>query len=133
MRHEGGLRSNFEQLFNYAAMRGMTIRQALHSGQYGPVNRGIISGNIPPALRRQGEAALGKVGGGSNITDYATDQGMRGDPNFAKYMANRPYWNMHQVEGAWFSYHGEAGRRWAEQQRAAAALAAAARAPTSIE
>jgi hypothetical protein len=26
---------------------------------------------------------------------------------------------MHKVEGAWFSAHGEAGRRWAEKQRAA--------------
>jgi hypothetical protein len=119
MRHEGGVQSNLEQLMNYASMRHMTIRQALFSGQYGPVKHGLISGNLSPQARAAGEAALAKVGAGSNITDYATDQGMRGDPNFAKYMANRPYYNMHQVEGAWFSYHGEQGRRWAEQQRLA--------------
>jgi hypothetical protein len=126
MQHEGGIQSNMEQLFNYAAMRHMTIRQALHSGQYGPVNRGLISGNISARTRQAGEAALQKVYGGSNITDYATDQGMAGDPNFAKYMANRDYYNMHKVEGAWFSYHGQQGRKWAEQQRAADAKANAA-------
>jgi hypothetical protein len=103
-------------------MHHMTLNQALHSGQYGPVtgrNRDPNMGNIGAKLRAQGEAALEKVYGGSNITDYATDQGMRGDPNFDKYMANRKYWNMHQVQGAWFSAHGEQGRRWAERQRAA--------------
>jgi hypothetical protein len=119
MQHEGGIQSNMEQLFNYAAMRHMTINQALHSGQYGPVNRGQISGNISDKTRAAGEAALQKVGGGSNITDYATDQGMAGDPNFATYMANPDYYNMHKVEGAWFSAHGERGRKWAQQQREA--------------
>ena len=108
-----------EQLFNYAAMRHMTIQQALHSGQYGPVNRmGGSIGNISDKTRRLGDAALAKVGAGSNIIDYATDQGMAGDPNFSKYMSNRPYWNMHKVEGAWFSSHGEQGRKWAQQERA---------------
>jgi hypothetical protein len=118
MQHEGGIQSNMEQLFNYAAMRHMTIQQALKSGQYGPVNKGIISGNISAKTAAEGESALQKVFAGSNITDYATDQGMRGDPNYAKYMANPKYWGMHKVEGAWFSAHGEAGRRWAERQRA---------------
>jgi uncharacterized membrane protein YgcG len=114
---EGGVQSNLEQLFNYASMRGMTIAQAMNSGQYGPVKHGLVTGNISPALQAKGEAALKKVYEGSNITNYATDQGMRGDPNFAKYMANPGYWGMHKVEGAWFSSHGERGRKWAEQQR----------------
>ena len=125
MQHEGGIQSNMEQLFNYAAMRKMTIRQALHSGQYGPVNRGLISGNISAKTRQAGEAALGKVGAGSNITDYATDQGMAGDPNFARYMANREHFGMHKVEGAWFSAHGEPGVKWAQRQRAADAASTA--------
>jgi hypothetical protein len=119
MQHEGGVQSNLEQLFNYASMRGMTINQALHSGQYGPVKHHLISGRLSEAQRRRGLAALGKVGAGSNITDYATDQGMAGDPNFAKYMSNRSYYGMHKVEGAWFSAHGEQGRHWAARQRAA--------------
>ena len=80
-KHEGGVQSNLEQIFNYAAMRHMTINQALHSGQYGPVtgrNRDPHMGNISAKLRAQGAAALEKVYGGSNITDYATDQGMAG-------------------------------------------------------
>lgn len=123
MQHEGGVQSNLEQLFNYAAMRKMTIRQALHSGQYGPVNRGLISGNR--GVSGANQAALDKVGAGSNITDYATDQGMAGDPNFAKYMANREHYGMHKVQGAWFSAHGEQGVKWAQRQREAdrAALA----------
>ena len=87
MQHEGGIQSNMEQLFNMASMRHQTIRQALHSGQYGPVKRGLISGNISEKTRQAGEAALQKVYGGSNITDYATDQGTYGDPNFAKKRA----------------------------------------------
>lgn len=116
MQHEGGVQSNLEQLFNYAAMRKMSIRQALHSGQYGPVNKGMINGNHGVSGKQQ--AALSRVGAGSNITDYATDQGMAGDPNFAKYMANREHYGMHKVEGAWFSAHGEQGVKWAQRQRA---------------
>jgi hypothetical protein len=119
MKHEGGIQSNFEQLMNMASMRHQTIQQALHSGQYGPVKRGEVTGNISAATRAAGLAALARVGAGSNITDYATDQGMRGDPNFAKYMANREHFGMHKVEGAWFSAHGEPGVRWAQQQREA--------------
>jgi hypothetical protein len=126
MKHEGGIQSNMEQLFNYAAMRHMTIRQALHSGQYGPVQHGLISGNISERTRQAGEAALQKVYAGSNITDYATDQGMAGDPNFAKYMSNPSYWHMHQVQGAWFSAHGEAGRAYYAEQKARDARARAA-------
>lgn len=123
MQHEGGIQSNLEQLMNMAAMRHQTLNQALHSGQYGPVtgrNRipEEILRNISAKTRAEGETALEKVFGGSNITDYATDQGMRGDPNYDKYMANREYWGMHKVEGAWFSAHGEAGRKWREAQRA---------------
>jgi hypothetical protein len=116
MKHEGGIQSNMEQLMNMAAMRHQTIRQALFSGQYGPVKHGLISGNISAKTAAEGEAALQKVYGGSNITDYATDQGMKGDPNFAKYMSNPAYWGMHKVQGAWFSAHGEQGRKWAAAQ-----------------
>jgi hypothetical protein len=117
MQHEGGIQSNMEQLYNYAAMHHMSIYQALHSHQYGPVNTGQITGRISEKTRRLGEAAIAKVDAGSNITDYSTDQGMARDPNFAKYMANPKKYNMHKVEGAWFSYHGEQGRAWAEKQR----------------
>jgi hypothetical protein len=127
MQHEGGVQSNLEQLTNYALMHHMSINQALHSGQYGPVNRGIVSSS--PASRSQ-LAAFDRVAGGSNMTDYATDQGMAGDPNFAKYMANRSYYNMHKVEGAWFSYHGDRGRNWAQRQREADRRDAAATAAT---
>jgi hypothetical protein len=128
MASEGGVQSNLEQLMNMATMRKQTIRQALYSGQYGPVT-GRNKLSTEELLRRGarqgqvGEDALEKVYAGSNITDYATDQGMKGDPNYDKYMSNRAYWGMHKVEGAWFSAHGEKGRRWAEQQRAAAAKA----------
>ena len=118
MQHEGGIQSNMEQLMNMAAMRHQTIRQALFSHQYGPVNSGLISGNISAKTAAAGEAALQKVYGGSNITDYATDQGMAGDPNYDKYMSNPKYWGMHKVENAWFSAHGEPGRKWAAEQRA---------------
>jgi hypothetical protein len=128
MQHEGGIQSNLEQLMNMAAMRHQTLNQALHSGQYGPVtgrNRipEDVLRNISAKTAAEGEAALAKVYAGSNITDYSTDQGMRGDPNFDKYMANQKYWGMHKVQGAWFSAHGEAGRRWAEAQRARDAAA----------
>ncbi len=118
MQHEGGIQSNMEQLMNMAAMRHQTIRQALFSHQYGPVNSGLISANISAKTSAAGEAALQKVYGGSNITDYATDQGMKGDPNYDLYQSNPKYWGMHKVEGAWFSAHGEPGRKWAAEQRA---------------
>jgi hypothetical protein len=131
MSKEGGVQSNLEQLMNMAAMRHQTLRKALYSGQYGPVtgrNRLSTAALIAAGEKagNAGEAALGKVYGGSNITDYATDQGMKGDPNYDKYMSNPKYWGMHKVEGAWFSAHGEAGRKWATEQRARDAQANAA-------
>jgi hypothetical protein len=115
-----------EQLFNYALMHRMTIRQALYSGQYGPVtgsNRLPTSSLLSAgaAAGQKGLDALAKVYAGSNITDYATDQGIiygpHPDPSAALYRSDPKYWNLHKVEGAWFSYHHEAGRKWAEEQR----------------
>jgi hypothetical protein len=124
MAHEGGVQSNMEQLFNYASMRKMTVKQALYSGQYGPVtgrNRvgeAALLARGQKELNKGGDATLDKVYGGSNITDYATDQGMITDPNGRKYAADPKYWNRKVVEGAIFSAHGERGRKWAAEQRA---------------
>jgi hypothetical protein len=74
-----------ESLFNRAAYTGQSLKELLHSGFYGPINRGELPGAVKalsdPDLRARMEAGLNTVIGGSNRLKGATDQGGAGDPN----------------------------------------------------
>ena len=64
----------------------MSIRAMLHSGFYGPYNRGmyprtILQLHADHALQARMEAAIETVFAGSNIIQGYTDQGLPTDPN----------------------------------------------------
>lgn len=65
----------------------LSLRQMLHGGFYGPINRGQLPGAVArirrdPKLRERMYGAIDKViVGGSNKLRGATDQGMPSDPN----------------------------------------------------
>lgn len=109
-----------ESMVNRAKMNGYTsLRQAIHSGFYGPVNRGGLRGALSEKDRRDGEAALAQVKAGSNAIGYRTDQGMLTDPGARRYMAVGGDHSGHRVIGGEnYFYMGPKGRQWAKQQEA---------------
>lgn len=116
-----GLQANLEQMCNYANARGFTsLSQAVHSGFYGPVNRGEAQRHTPTSKElAAADAAILKVRGGSNLIDYRTDQGSPGDPNFYKEKHN-PAFRMKNIDGCWFADHPmfmtRDGGSWAQSQ-----------------
>lgn len=85
---EGGGTRTVEALLNRVAMirkkiPGYSVKDELHSGFYGPINRGSaqrtgISGKMAAGYDRDINRA---VHGGSNLIEGRTDQGTYGDPN----------------------------------------------------
>jgi hypothetical protein len=104
-------------------MKPMSLHEMLHSGFYGPINRGQLPGAIArlqhnPALMKRMGAAIDAVMGGSNTVKGYTDQGMPSDPNGA--------WGMrhgHMMKGGnlftdWGGGPGhDYARRFREQQQ----------------
>lgn len=120
---EGGdrnLLANFEQMMNYGNARAfITTYEILHSGFFGPVNRGEAQQHVITAHELDlANQALEEVKAGSNILDYRTDQGMKGDPNYAK--EQNPIWRPTTINGNFFADHpmfGEGNNSWAARQK----------------
>lgn len=75
-----------ESLFNRCDYANKTLLQMLHSGFYGPINRGklpafehLIEHN--PHLKSRMDAAITAALDGSNVIQGYTDQGLPTDPN----------------------------------------------------
>jgi hypothetical protein len=87
MQTEGGGRATVEALFNRTAMirqkvPGYSIKDELHSGFYGPINKGFAQRRaISTNEAARDDRILEQVAGGSNIIQGRTDQGTIGDPN----------------------------------------------------
>lgn len=108
-----------ESMVNRAKMNGYTsLRQAIHSGFYGPVNRGGLRGALSEKDRLDGEAALKQVRNGSNVIGYRTDQGMLTDPGARKYMREPDHSGHRVIGGENYFYMGQKGRAWAKRQEA---------------
>lgn len=75
-----------ESLFNRCDYSGKSILQMLHSGFYGPINRGRLPAfewkiQHNHSLEVQMNAAIDQALGGSNVIQGFTDQGLSTDPN----------------------------------------------------
>ena len=109
-----------ESMVNRAKMNGYgSLRQAIHSGFYGPVNRGGLSGALSEKDKRDGEAALKQVREGSNAIGYRTDQGMLTDPGARRYMREPDRSGHRVIGGENYFFMGQKGREWARRQEAA--------------
>lgn len=116
-----GLLTNFEQMLNYGNARGfVNTHQIVHSGFFGPINRGEAQRHIINIVERKlADVALEKVRNGSNILDYRTDQGMPGDPNYQK--EQNPLYRPIHINGNFFADHpmfGAGEHSWASKQKA---------------
>jgi len=92
MHTEGTPSRSLEALMNRQEYTGGSLLKGLHSGFYGPINRGQLPGAIATIQRNaklnaKYEAAIGKVLGGSNDIKGYTDQGMPTDPNGSRRSA----------------------------------------------
>lgn len=75
-----------ESLMNRCDYAGKTLIQMLHSGFYGPINRGQLPHferdiKVNRALRARMDAAIDQALAGSNEIQGFTDQGLPTDPN----------------------------------------------------
>jgi hypothetical protein len=75
-----------ESAMNRSLFANKTLSQMLHSGFYGPINRGQLPGFMRqlqqnPKLMARMNAAINQALGGSDTIHGATDQGMTIDPN----------------------------------------------------
>lgn len=116
-----GLLTNFEQMMNYGNARNFTSTyEIIHSGFFGPVNRGEAQRHVVTSEElRQALLALDEVRRGSNVLDYRTDQGMLGDPNYAK--EQNPLYRPLHINGNFFADHpmfGAGPHSWAAKQKA---------------
>jgi hypothetical protein len=86
LEHESDAAAVGESLMNRMAMTGGSIHKGLHSGFYGPVNRGQLGSAIAALERNPNRmarmnAAIDANLAGSNLLKGATDQGSGHDPN----------------------------------------------------
>ena len=104
-----------------------TLHQMLHSGFYGPINRGKLPGKVAelhadPKLRQKMYSAIDTVLAGSDFIRGHTDQGMKTDPGGAYEMAHSHVMIGGEVFGDWGggpgSYAGAAA--WRQHFEAAA-------------
>jgi hypothetical protein len=86
MQTEGSGQPTVESLFNRSDMTGKSLHSMLHSGFYGPINRGQLPGAISalhrnPKLYNKLNKNLEDALNGSHVIGGYTDQGMPTDPN----------------------------------------------------
>lgn len=107
-----------ESLMNRMDYTGGSIERALHSGFYGPINRGELPAAIAqlhrnPRLRARMDRAIDAALAGSNEIRGATDQGLPTDPN-GRWPGGR-IWRGGNVYNDWGD--GPGGHRGAEEYR----------------
>lgn len=83
---EGTALPTAESAMNRSLYKGTSLMQMLHSGFYGPINRGQLPAFMRrlqnnPALMAKMNRAINAALGGSDTIHGATDQGMLSDPN----------------------------------------------------
>jgi hypothetical protein len=115
-----GLLTNFEQMCNYGNARSFTnTHEIVFSGFFGPINRGEAQNHhITGEELNLANEALDQVKAGSNILDYRTDQGMRGDPNYDR--EQQAVFRPTHINGNFFADHpmfGIGSKSWAAHQK----------------
>jgi hypothetical protein len=92
--HEGGTveekQAVAEAAMNRSIFEHHSLLKDIHSGFFGPVNRGEVTGNISGAKLAGSQEAIRRALAGSNIVHGATDQGM-----------------LREIHSAWREKHGD--------------------------
>ena len=133
-----------ESLMNRAAFAHKSLAQMLHSGFYGPINRGELGSHIAalrrnPKLAAQMNTYIDQALAGSDVIKGHTDQGSPGDPGYAWEQAHSHVMMGHEIYGDWLKGRGTTAWREAFERRAheagddRAAMDAHAAQPTKVE
>lgn len=120
MATEGGAghgQAALEALMNRTAMirqkvPGYSIWNELHSGFYGPLNRGARP-SISPRAAEMYDRIMGRVGAGSDMISGRTDQGMLTDPN-GRGPGRVHVGGSNEVYNFWKGQRGRAQFSWAD-------------------
>lgn len=102
-----------EALVNRTAARGMSVRQAVYGGFYGPINRGQVSPLTGEAAKKY-EKAYERVRFGSNDIGLRTDQGMVNEHRWADSVAGQGRGRKAQINGEWYSDMGPFAENWSK-------------------
>lgn len=118
-----------ESLFNRCDFAGKSVVQMLHSGFYGPINRGQLPRfenevRTNKALALKMNVAIDEALAGSNVIQGYTDQGLPSDPN-GKWPGMRLHGEVFNDWGGGPGGH-EGARRWREAFMAGALASASA-------
>jgi hypothetical protein len=111
---EGTPLRSLEALMNRMDYTHQSLMHGLHSGFYGPINRGALPGAIAQLhnnarLNRSFDAIIAKVLGGSDAIQGFTDQGMPTDPNGHLRRPGFPY--LHHGGNDFTDWEGGPGGR----------------------
>lgn len=119
---EGNPLQTAESAMNRSNFQNKTLMQALHSGFYGPINRGQLPRFMAqlsrnPKLMAKMNAAINSALAGSDTIKGSTDQGLVSDPNGSYILHHFHVWGAGHgnIYGDWNGGRGtEAWRHWAE-------------------
>jgi uncharacterized protein (TIGR02594 family) len=123
---EGNPLQTAESAMNRSSFQHKTLMQALHSGFYGPINRGKLPEFMArlrnnPKLMAQMNSAINSALAGSDTIKGSTDQGMVTDPNGGYILHHFHVWGKGHgnIYGDWNG--GRGTERWRHNFEAHAA------------
>jgi hypothetical protein len=108
----GAREAILERIVNASLRDGRSIKETMHSGFYGPINKPWTQRADDPAVTAR---AISTVRGGSNIIGLRTEQGMLKEHPYARQVgAERA--RLQNIMGEYFSDQSRASQEWSQKE-----------------